>query len=144
MCKIADVQVSRCVGMDRMLGLGKFEVGVCAGRNWRFRVAANVERDYATSRLHIFVFWLDAFEHNCWYPKTRLGSVRPVAFSGHPFMPHRQRQFHHTMLLHELLQAALRSPGTAVYREKIDRDPAAALQGHEQMTIFKWTAFAEK
>ena len=58
--------------------------------------------DCATNNLH-FVF--GDIAHKFWFPKTRLTGFGQVDLRCHPFMSHRQRQFHHTKLLHEFFHS---------------------------------------
>ena len=77
----------------------------------------DVERDCATSVLHMFVV-LGAIGHKFWLPRRRPSSDGQVAFPCRPLMPHRQRQFLHTMLLYEFFQGLVLPANSAERKEQ--------------------------
>ena len=58
-------------------------------------------------RVSCIFFVLGSVAHKFWLPKTGSSRFGQVALPCHPLMPHRQRQIHHIMLLHDFFQGLL-------------------------------------
>ena len=86
--------------------------GVGFGGRVGFLCRERLRNQYAAN-----VFFQSEVSHtSAGFPKTQLSSDGQVALPCHPWMPHRQRQFHNTMLQHEFFGGRPRPSHLSWYR----------------------------